>query len=112
MVQKYHEQNLIHTTPNSLEPSSRVSKGGKTNMAQFNDVTRKAVLVLDGSADSNEGGKKYKVTIRGISETASADQVMQACQAFAKLFKYPLLNVYIDDKNEVLYDAEDAEENA
>ena len=37
---------------------------------------------------------------------------MQACQAFATLLKYPLVNVYIDDKNEVLYDAEDAEANA
>ena len=82
-------------------------------MAQFNDVTRKAVLILDGSsASSTEGAKKFKVTIRGISETASADQVMQACQAFARLLKYPLMNVYIDDKNEVLYDAEDAEANA
>ena len=81
-------------------------------MAQFNDVTRKAVLVLDGSADSTEGGKKYKVTIRGISETASADQVMQCCKAFASLLKYPLLNIFIDDKNEVLYDAEEDEANA
>ena len=81
-------------------------------MAQFNDVTRKAVLILDGSSTSTEGTKKFKVTIRGISETASADQVMQACQAFARLLKYPLLNVYIDDKNEVLYDASDAQAQA
>ena len=81
-------------------------------MAQFNDVTRKAVLVLNGSSTSAESSKKLKVTIRGISETASADQVMQACQAFARLLKYPLMNVYIDDKNEVLYDAEDDEANA
>ena len=81
-------------------------------MAQFNDVTRKAVLVLDGGATSSDGTKKFKVTIRGISETASADQVMQACQAFARLLKYPLLNVYIDDKNEVLYDASDAQAQA
>ena len=80
-------------------------------MAQFNDVTRKAVLVLDGTSDSSDVNKKYKVTIRGISETASADQVMQACQAFARLLKYPLLNVYIDDKNEVIYDAEDEKVN-
>ena len=81
-------------------------------MAQFNDVTRKAVLILDGTSDSTDANKKFKVTIRGISETASADQVMQACQAFARLLKYPLLNVYIDDKNEVIYDAEDAEAHA
>ena len=81
-------------------------------MAKFNDVTRKAVLVLDGGSTTSASSKKFKVTIRGISETATADQVMQACQAFATLLKYPLVNVYIDDKNEVLYDAEDDEANA
>ena len=74
-------------------------------MANFVDVTRKLTIVLDaGTTDSGTQVTKTR-TFGGLSETASADKVMEAGQALGSLMAEPVLNIYIKDVNEVLDNA-------
>lgn len=81
-------------------------------MAQFNDVTRKLVIVLNDGASAAGGHRTKTRTYSGLSETASAGEVMKAGQALASLMAQPVMNVFVNDKNEVLYDESDDPDRA
>lgn len=71
-------------------------------MAQFNDVTRKLVIVVNGGVTSTGSRKTKTRTFAGLSETASAENVLAAGQALASLMDEEVLNMYVNDKNEVV----------
>lgn len=81
-------------------------------MAQFNDVTRKLVIVIDDGASSTGAHRTKTRTYSGLSETASAGDVMKAGQALGSLMEQEVLNVFVNDKNEVLYDEDDEQPQA
>lgn len=81
-------------------------------MAQFNDVTRKLVIVLNDEASATGGHRTKTRTYSGLSETATAGDVMKAGQALGSLMAQPVMNVFVNDKNEVLYDESDDPANA
>ena len=69
-------------------------------MAAFTDITRK--IVISTRVKDSDGKKTRLTTIDKLSETASADEVMAAAQAFADLMEEDVLNIYVQDKNEVI----------
>ena len=71
-------------------------------MAQFNDITRKLVIVMDGGVSFGGVQKTKSRTISGLSETASAEDVLKAGQAIASLMENDVLGIYVNDKNQVI----------
>ena len=70
-------------------------------MANFVDVTRKLAIVLDAGTSSSGAQLTKSRTFAGLSETASADNVLKAGKALASLMANEAINIYIKDTNEV-----------
>lgn len=68
----------------------------------FLDVSRSLVIVVKTGV--TEGGKDItkSYSFKGISETASAEQIKQAADALASLMAGEVVGYYIKDTNEVL----------
>ena len=70
--------------------------------ANFVDVTRKLAIVMSNGTTSAGTQLTKSRTFAGLSETASADNVLKAGNALASLMANNVINIYIKDTNEVL----------
>lgn len=71
-------------------------------MAQFNDVTRKLVILMDDGISLSGSQKTKSRTYSGVSEEASAEDVLKAGRAIASLMENGVINIFVNDKNEVV----------
>ena len=71
-------------------------------MAQFNDVTRKLVILMDDGISVSGTQKTKSRTYSGVSEEASAADVLKAGRAIATLMENDVINIFVNDKNEVV----------
>ena len=71
-------------------------------MARFNDVTRKLVILMDDGVSVSGTNKTKSRTFSGVSEEASAENVLKAGQAIASLMANEVINIFVNDKNEVV----------
>lgn len=71
-------------------------------MYNFEDVTRKLVLQAENGTTNTGKIKTKNYTFNDLSETASAEAVNQAAEALGGLISGPIVNIYVNDKNEVL----------
>ena len=71
-------------------------------MAQFNDITRKLVILMDDGISVSGTQKTKSRTYSGVSEEASAEDVLKAGKAIATLMENDVINIFVNDKNEVV----------
>ena len=71
-------------------------------MAQFNDITRKLVILMDDGISVSGTQKTKSRTYSGVSEEASAEDVLKAGKAIASLMENDVINIFVNDKNEVV----------
>ena len=71
-------------------------------MAQFNDITRKLVILMDDGISVSGTQKTKSRTYSGVSEEASAEDVLKAGRAIASLMENDVINIFVNDKNEVV----------
>ena len=71
-------------------------------MARFNDVTRKLVILMDDGVSLSGTNKTKSRTFAGLSEEASAENVLKAGRAIASLMANSVLSIFVNDKNEVV----------
>lgn len=71
-------------------------------MPNFVDITRKLILVVSAGVTESGDIKTKSYTFNNLSEEASANAVMQAAEAIGSLMGSPVLNYFVNDKNEVL----------
>ena len=70
--------------------------------ANFTDINRKLTIVLENGVNANGEPKTKSRTYSGLSETASADNILAAGQALASFMDAPVVNIYVKDTNEVV----------
>ncbi len=71
-------------------------------MANFKDVTRKLVILMDDGVSLSGTNKTKSRTFAGLSEEASAENVLKAGRAIASLMANSVLSIFVNDKNEVV----------
>lgn len=76
-------------------------------MAKFTDINRKLTILLNDGASATGGQRTKSRTYSGLSETASAANVLKAGKALGSLMENDVLGVYVNDKNEVVLDESD-----
>lgn len=71
-------------------------------MANFKDVTRKLVILMDDGVSVSGTNKTKSRTFAGVSEEATAEKVLAAGNAIASLMANDVINIFVNDKNEVV----------